>query len=266
MLDARAETLIRQWGERFQKDPLLSGVIAGLRDHSDEIWQRTFHLLQRESPEYRNSVDDEFTEESKGHCHALLGMIISVTTGQVSQSSPDPFDFVRTHAAWRARHQVPLIASLHAYRLAHRTYSEVSHDLLSRHGKPEDVIRSLTLLSDFWIQYFDHVGAVLADAHAVEDGLIAAQDSRWYAGLINDLLRGVQPRDSESQRLCTLCGIRPGAPIAVVVARPHRRENGNQIDLEATLRSFVRLFEQVLPRTMALVHEESTSNSHLSGS
>ena len=249
MQDARAETLIRQWGERFQKDPLSGGVIAGLRDRSNEIWQHAFELMQRESPEYRNSVDDEFKKESKAHCHQLLGLIISVTSGTVSDSGPDPFAFVRTHAEWRARHQVPLIASLHAYRLAHRTYSEISQDILSRHGNPKEVVRSLTILSDFWIQFFDHVGAVLAEAHAVEDGLIVAQGTRSYVGLINDLLRGVQPSDPESQRLCTLCGIRPGAPMAVAVAKPRWPENGNHIDLEVTLRSFVRLFEQLLPPT-----------------
>jgi hypothetical protein len=249
MRDSRGDALIRRWGEQFQKDQPAAGVIAGLRDRSNEIWQHAFELMQRESPEYRNSVDDEFTKESKAHCHELLGLIISVTSGTVSDSGPDPFDFVRTHAEWRARHQVPLIASLHAYRLAHRTYSEISQDILSRHGNPEDVIRSLTMLSDFWIQFFDHVGVVLAEAHAVEDGLIFAQGTRSYVGLINDLLRGVQPSDPESQRLCTLCGIRPGAPMAVAVAKPHWPENGNHIDLEVTLRSFVRLFEQVLPPT-----------------
>jgi hypothetical protein len=250
MRDSRTDALIRRWGERFRKDPLAAGVIAGLRNRSNEIWQHAFELMQRESPEYRNSVDDEFTKESKAHCHQLLGLIISVTSGTVSNSAADPFDFVRTHAEWRARHQVPLIASLHAYRLAHRTYSEISQDALSRHRNPKDVVRSLTMLSDFWIQFFDHVGAVLAEAHAVEDGLIVAQGTRSYVGLINDLLRGVQPSDPESQRLCRLCGIRPGAPMAVAVAKPRWPENGNHIDLEATLRSFVRLFEQLLSPTI----------------
>jgi hypothetical protein len=250
MRDSRSDALIRQWGERFQKDPLAAGVLAGLRDRPKEIWQRAFELMQRESPEYRNSVDDEFTKESKAHCHELLGLIISVATGTVSDSGLDPFEFVRTHAEWRARHQVPLIASLHAYRLAHRTYSEIAQDSLSRHGNPEEIIRSLRMLSDFWIQLFDYVGAVLAEAHAAEDGLMVAQGTRSYSGLINDLLRGVQPSDPESQRLCTLCGIRPGAPMAVAVATPHWPENGSHIDLEVTLRSFVRLFEQVLTPTI----------------
>src|SRR6266849_5449107 len=130
MSGSRADALLRQWHERFKKDPLASKVVSGLRGRSTEIWQHTFQLLQQESPEYRNSIDDAFTEESKNHCGELLRTIISIPTGRTGKGDADPFDFVRTHAEWRARHQVPLIASLHAYRLAHRTYSEISQQEL----------------------------------------------------------------------------------------------------------------------------------------
>lgn len=243
---SKAETLIRQWGGRFRKDRLAAAVVAGLKDRSSEIWQGTFELLQQESPEYRNSVDDEFTKESRSHCGELLGAIIAVAAGRAHRSGGDPFDFVRTHAEWRARHQVPLIASLHAYRLAHKTYWAVTREEVLRHSKSDEAIHSLTMLSDFWLELFDHVGAVLAEAHAVEEGLIVAQGTRTYVGLIDDLLRGHAPRDPEAERLCALCGIRPGAPMAVAVARPLQSGNGH-IDLEATLRSLVRLVEQVLP-------------------
>jgi len=218
-----------------------------LRQRSDEIWQHAFELLKRESPEYRNSVDDEFTRESKAHCNELLRMIVAIASARVKKSGTDPFDFVRTHAAWRARHQVPLIASLHAYRLAHRTYSEITRDAVLRHGKTEAVIHSLTTLSDFWMQFFDFVGAVLAEAHAVEDGLIVAQGARRYVNLIDDLLRGAEPSDAEGQRLCALCGVRPGSLIAVAVTRLHQDGNSHHIDHEATLRSLVRLIDQLLP-------------------
>src|SRR6202521_2930370 len=98
MRDSRSDTLIHRWGERFQKDKLATGVVAGLRDRSNEIWQHAFELMQRESPEYRNSVDEEFTKESKAHCHELLKTIIAVATGRTNSSRVDPFDFVRTHA------------------------------------------------------------------------------------------------------------------------------------------------------------------------
>ena len=151
MADLQAGALIGQWSARFEKDPLAASVVAALRDRANEIWQGTFELLQRESPEYRNSVDDEFTAESKAHCHELLKAIIAVAAGRAGRPGTDPFEFIRTHAAWRARHQVPLIASLHAYRLAHRMYWEITRDRLLGHDKQGEALFSLTTLSDFWI-------------------------------------------------------------------------------------------------------------------
>jgi hypothetical protein len=243
---SKAAALIRQWGGRFRKDPLAAAVVAGLKQRSGEIWQGTFRLLQQESPEYRNSVDDEFTRESKSHCGELLRAIVAVAAGRAERSGGDPFDFVRTHAQWRARHQVPLIASLHAYRLAHKTYWGITREQVLRHPDEGEAIRSLTMLSDFWLELFDHVGAVLAEAHAVEEGLVVAQGTRTYVGLIDDLLHGHGPRDPEAARLCGLCGIQPGAPLAVAVARPLRSGNGHA-DLEVTLRSLARLIDEVLP-------------------
>ncbi len=247
MSESRAEALLRQWHDQFRKDPLASRVVTGLRHRASEIWQHAFKLLQEESPEYRNAVDDEFTKESKAHCGELLQTIVAIPAGSRRRIETDPFDFVRTHAEWRARRQVPLIASLHAYRLAHRTYSEMSQRELSQHDRPEEIVRSLTLLSNFWIQLFDYVGAVLAEAHAVEEGLIIAQSTRSYSALIERLLGGVLPSDPESYKLCARCGIRSGVPLAVAVARPYPPERGKAVDFEVTLRSFVRLIEQVLP-------------------
>jgi hypothetical protein len=241
--------LIRQWGERFRKDRLAASVVADLSDRSDQIWQQTFELLQRESPEYRNSVDEEFTKESKRHCNELLKVIITVVAGRIDRLDTDPFDFVRKHAEWRARHQVPLTASLHAYRLAHKTYWGITRRSLLQYSKQDKAILSLAMLSDFWIEFFDCVGTVLAEAHAVEEGLIVAQSTRAYVGLMDDLLRGLPPKHAEAQRLCVLCGIRTGAPMAVVVARPLQPGDGKTIDLEVLLRSFVRLLDQALPST-----------------
>jgi hypothetical protein len=247
MQAARGELLVRQWRERFRKDPLAAHVLTSLRGRSDEIWQSAFELLQRESPEYRNSVDDEFAKESKSHCNELLRMIVAIADRRRPKFPPDPFGFVRTHAEWRARHHVPLIASLHAYRLAHRIYWGITRETLLPHRNRKAAMLSLTMLSDFWIELFDTVGAVLAEAHTIEEGLIVAQGTRTYVGLIDDLLRGLPPRDAEAQRLCALCGVRNGAPMAIALIRPHQSGNGTPIDTEVTLRSLVRLLEQALP-------------------
>ena len=69
MTTSQTNILLREWRERFRNDRLAAGVVTGLRDRADEIWRHAFTLLQRESSEYRNSVDDEFAMESKAHCN-----------------------------------------------------------------------------------------------------------------------------------------------------------------------------------------------------
>jgi sugar diacid utilization regulator len=248
MTNAVSDQLVRRWSEQFRNDSVAARIVSGLRDRSDEIWQHAFHLLQRESPEYRNAVDAEFASESKAHCNTLLQTIVAIAERRARTSGSDPFAFVRTHAAWRARHRVPLIASLHAYRLAHRTYWELTRDALPKGANEKQAIHSLTMLSDFWMELFDHVGAVLAEAHAVEESRIVAQSSLTHELLVTDLLQGREPRSAEAQRLCALCGIRQGAVMAVLVARTNAAGDAEPTAAEAALRSFARHVEQVLPR------------------
>src|SRR5579864_803269 len=146
------------WSERIRDSPLAMEVVAGLEGRASEIWRRTFDLLREESPEYRNAVDDEFTAESKSHCGELLTMIVAIGAGRLK--GPDPFAFVRKHAEWRTRHQVPLVASLHAYRLAHKTYWGITREQLTRHRKRKQALEALAILSDFWIELFEAVGAM----------------------------------------------------------------------------------------------------------
>jgi len=86
MPSSRTDVLIRQWAERFREIPLASSVVMGLQGRDDEIWQKAFELLQRESPEYRNSVDEEFSKESKTHCNKLLKTIVAVAAGRIDRS------------------------------------------------------------------------------------------------------------------------------------------------------------------------------------
>lgn len=130
---------------RFLQDcligqPMDCSVVASLRKRSAEIWRRTFDLLQRESPEYRNSVDEEFTKESKNHCKELLNAIIAVAAGQAEKSGGDPFGFVRTHAEWRARHQVPLARGFLKVLRQHGFGRQVANGLVAGLGVSPDTM------------------------------------------------------------------------------------------------------------------------------
>jgi hypothetical protein len=194
--------LVTEWSSRLRADPLASKVIIDLRGRAHDIWTRAFDLLTKECPEYRNSVDDEFTRESKRHCAELLRFIVSIAAGQLRDFGADPFRFVRTHAEWRAAHNVPLVASLHAYRLAHKTYWGMTRNALLKHAKQAEAIAGLSTLSDFWLELFDLVGASLTEAHAVEEKLVTAQSTRVHVALVEDLLCGVIPKNTEAQRIC----------------------------------------------------------------
>src|SRR5215467_11146495 len=222
-----------EWGERFRRLPLAREVVASFEGKAQEIWRGTFDLLRKESPEYRNAVDDEFTMESKSHCGELLAVIVAIATGRLKGS--DPFAFVRRHAEWRARHQVPLVASLHAYRLAHKTYWTATRGALAGHSRRKEAHDALVMLSDFWIELFEAVGAVLEEAHAAEEAQIVAQNTRAYAALIEDLLQGKEPTDPEVRQLQTLCGIRPGLNTTVAIIRPFAVADGKPVDTEVAV-------------------------------
>jgi len=233
------------WRERFRKSPLACGVIASLEGRAQEIWAHTFDLLRKESPEYRNAVDDEFTAESKAHCGELLKAIVAIPSSRLRNFRA--VEFVRRHAEWRARHQVPLVASLHAYRLAHKTYWSISRESLARHPKQKQALQALTLLSDFWIELFEAVGAILEEAHTAEEARIVAQHTSAHAAVIDDLLRGTEPASSEGQQLLTLCGMRNSKTAAIALVRPFPEDDARHVDNEVSQRSLVRLLNQLLP-------------------
>ena len=234
-----------EWRERFRRSPLAREVVASFEGKAQEIWRGTFDLLRKESPEYRNAVDDEFTAESKSHCGELLGTIVAIAAGRLKGS--DPLAFVRLHAEWRARHQVPLVASLHAYRLAHKTYWTATRAALAGHSRRKDAPEALAMLSDFWIELFEVVGSVLEEAHAATEAQIVAQNTRAYGALIEDLLEGRESDNPEASQLQKLCGIRSGLNTTVAIIRPFAVADGKPVDTEVAVRSIARLLQQVLP-------------------
>ena len=237
----------RAWSKRIQDSPLAAAVVAGLEGRAPEIWRRTFDLLRKESPEYRNAVDDEFTAESKSHCGELLATIVAIGAGRLRGA--DPFAFVRKHAEWRARHQVPLVASLHAYRLAHKTYWGITREQLAQHRRRKQALEALAILSDFWMELFEAVGAILEEAHSAAEARIVAQNTRVYAAAMEDLLNGIEPASEEGRHLLTLCGMRPARKMTVVLIRPFPPDS-RQIDVEVARRSLVRLLQHALPSSM----------------
>ncbi len=193
-------------------------------------------------------MDDEFTAESKSHCGELLKTIVAIAAGRLGNA--DPFAFVRKHAEWRARRQVPLVASLHAYRLAHKTYWGITREQLAQHRRQKEALQALATLSDFWIEFFEAAGAALEEAHGAEEARIVAQNTHAHAAVVDDLLNGMEPNSAGARQILTLCGMRPAKKMTVALVRPYSTDNGRHVDAEVSLRSLARLLHQVLPSSV----------------
>lgn len=240
-----SEPVIGRWSDCFRRNALARTVVLGLRARAEEIWERSLDLLRRDSPEFRHSVDGSLIQESRLHHSGLLLLISAVAAARHGSASSDPLDLVRTHARWYARHRIPIVVGLHAYRVAHRTYHELSQEALREHANPGDVVFAQRFLAEFWIEFFDHVGQVLAQAYATEDATIVARETQAYGRLMSELLRGNMPSDPQLQRLCALRGIRTHGSLAVVVVKALSFSDHHFVR-ESALRSLERCLEEAL--------------------
>ncbi len=241
----RVATLIQDWEARLQGDRLALRVIAALHERQGEAAKATLDVLEREHPELRRVSGDKYRQLAHQHCHDNVAAITAIATGQTAKLGPDPLHFVRSHAIARARQQIPLAAVLRAYRLAHKGYWAIIRDAAAGYANDRDQAADcVMMLSDFFMEYFDIVGTVLTEAYAAEEKLFATRRTRAHVAMMEDLLRGVQPTGPEARDLCERCGIRPGAHMAIAIARPLPR---SATDADAGVQGTLpQLIEQIL--------------------
>jgi sugar diacid utilization regulator len=248
MLATRAETLIRHWGARLRADALAARVVRSLDDRQSEVSLCTLDLLRRENPAFGRAGAEKFREEALAHCHDIWAAMFAIALGRPGDIGHDPFAFVRSHAVRRARQQFPLAGSLYAYRLAHKSYWAIMRETALSYADGEEATSGcLLMLAEFLVEYFDHVSAVLTDAHLTEEKLLIAQRTRAHVTLIEDLMLGHKPDAAETRELCERCGILPGARVAIAIARSDPSAEAARTDRDATLRHLLQTVEQAIP-------------------
>ena len=221
MPNDRGLELVRDWGVRLKEDALTLRVVMALHERRDDVWRTNFGLFANAHPNVQRTSDNEIQKESKAHCNENTEVIVKIARAKPEKLGPDPFAFVRGHAVFRSRRQFPLAASLQLYRQAHKGYWSVMRECAVELATSKDeAIKSLLTLSDFLNEYFDVLASTLTEAYIAEEKQVMAQRARTHVSLIDDLLRGLHPRDSEARELCVSSGIRLDASMAVVVVRP----------------------------------------------
>jgi hypothetical protein len=226
-MSGRTETLIRDWETQLHANALASQILATLNERKSEVQRCALAGLARENPQFERATTKQFREEAVGHCDTILQTMLAIATGRAAALGPDPFGFVQMHAVRRARQQFPLAGLLNAYRLAHKGYWEVMRNSVANAIVPEsEKTDCLMVLSEFLLEFFDRISGIMTDAYIAEEKRLIARSTRAHVALIEDLLRGRQPGDLETQALSERCGMHSGSPIAVVIGRISHSGNG----------------------------------------
>jgi hypothetical protein len=248
MSNEQSINLVRDWGARLKTDVLALRVVKALHDRRDDVWRTNFGLFANAHPNVQRTSDSEIQRESKAHCNENTKVILKIANAKPAELGDDPFAFVRGHAIFRSRRQFQLAASLQLYRQAHKGYWAVMRETaLELAPSKDEAIKSLLILSDFLNEYFDVLASTLTDAYVAEEKQQLAQRARAQLALIEDLLRGLHPRDAEARELCVRSGIRVGSRMAVAIARSLHPAEGDTADTRAALADLVGFIERALP-------------------
>ncbi|HUH83402.1 MAG TPA: helix-turn-helix domain-containing protein [Stellaceae bacterium] len=198
MLERRVRALIGDWGRRLQADPLAARAIRRMHERRVAVAQSTLAAVQRENIEFQQASSGDFTQQPIEHLQQHFAVLLAIGDG--AELGEDPFRFVRGLAVIRAQQQFPLAASLHAYRIGHKGVLTAV-----REAVPEDdeshrkAMASLLTLSDFLMEYTDVISTILTEACVAEEKLLNTRRARGRLSLLDDLLRGVRPRDADAE-------------------------------------------------------------------
>ena len=245
MNEARYKELLREWGHKLQANSLAPRAFAALKRRADEATRTALSIMRRENPGF--TFDEIFTAQANAHCHDQLDVMQAIALGRLSELGGDPLQFIKVHGRNRARQGLPLSGSLHAYRLAHKVYWAILRDAVTKVAKSKGAEAAcLLLLADFLIDYFEAAGNVLTEAYTAEEQMLNAQRVHAEMQLMDDLLKGMAPRDTDAQRLCEQIGFRGNGHMAIVIARPIVTDLDGHGELAQQLRSLPRLMELAL--------------------
>lgn len=195
--------------------PAMERVAERLRANSASMAEESVKRFRREIPGYAEIDDRALLDDVADHVrehHAAIAAVL--TSGE--QASARQLEFIRPHAALRARRGVPLADFMHAFRIGHLVVWESVLELA------EDVEGMRTALDvvGTLITYIDHASTNAAEAYLEAQQLLVAEGERVRRDLLEELLAGREPSPGPRQAAARAAGIAPGAACVVIVGTP----------------------------------------------
>ena len=182
---------------------VVPAVAGPLRASIDAQLARTEVLIVQEVAAYADSADPEVLPELRDHLASHLAEICHLLAGKPAGG----FEFVRSHAEWRAARKFPLDAILQAYRCLHRSMSTWLRDAaLQTAHKDAHVPRVVAGVADFAIEYAGAVGSLVTASYVDHTRRLAEAEGDRRSALFNTLVDGYDESDRRAAALLRRSG------------------------------------------------------------
>ena len=192
----------------------LERVVAMLAARREELAEETLRAMRAEIPAYGAIEDPAILSDVTQHVaenHDALRA--SLERGRPVTS--EDLEFIRPHAALRARRGVPLADFLHAFRIGHRVIWDAVLDFAAE----DDEARAVALMAArSVIEFIDHASTHAAESYLEAQQVLLAEGDRVRRDLLEDLLAGREPTPGPRLSAARAAGLEPTATCVVIVA------------------------------------------------
>jgi sugar diacid utilization regulator len=172
--------------------------------------------MQSEISEYAAIRDQSLIDDILAHIRANHDTL-RTSIARARPVTADELEFIRPHAALRARRGIPLAEFMHAYRIGLAVIWEVVLDVAA--GDEAATAAALESAAGI-MDYVDHASTHAAEAYIEAQQLLVAEGDRVRRDLLEDLLAGREPAPGPRQAAARAAGLDPATRCIMVLGVP----------------------------------------------
>jgi len=222
-------------------------VLAALEGRQEQLAERMLAAIVAEIGAYDRPGGAMLAGDVQEHCRLHVGLLMrSLRAGR----GPDRDDlaFAREAAARRVHQGIPLDGLLQAFRVGHRTLWQAIVDEAS--PSPPGREAAIALAGEA-MDYIDLASTHVAEAYLRESGQLAELTQRRRRDLLENLLAGQLPDETETESLGL--GLELDADLLVAVAS---LESAEQADDRALAQASDAVAAALGPRALVVVRQD----------
>jgi hypothetical protein len=191
-------------------------VGAMLSGRHEELVEEALRRIRNEVPGYAVINDPDLLLDISVHVSENLDAWRACLLDGRPVTDAD-VDFVRPHAAERARFGISLADFLHAFRIGQRVVWDAIGDFAATDQEGRDIA---VPIARSVLAFIDHASTHAAETYVMTQQLTVPGGDRVRRDLLEKLLAGREPAPGQELAIANGAGLRPGARWVLLVAVP----------------------------------------------